>query len=578
MVKTLRVLLVEDSPDDAELLVLQLESKCYTVIAERVETAAEMRVALDRQTWDVILSDYSMPAFDALTALEIMKEKGLDLPFIIVSGVIGEEIAVAAMQAGAHDYLLKNGLTRLAAAIEREQREAQVRAQFRQAMTEIETLAFYDPLTGLPNKTRFLRDLQNWINEVLPSELFGIVLLDIDRYKNVKYGFGHLKSEQFLVAVAQRLQAWIRPQDGLAKVGEDRFVLLLTGLQSQHELAQRVAQIHQLMQDTFQVGQSRIYASASIGVVDSTNPCQSAEDFLRAADTAMHSARQQASRTVFFNTQMQAEELQRLQIEADLQQAIPLQQLQLHYQPIIALATNTLVGFEALLRWHHPVYGWISPGTLIPLAEQTGLIIPLGEWILLETCRQMQQWQQVFSNDFPFTIAINLSVLQLNQPDLATSIQQLYQCFCSQNVQFSVEITESALMTNAEMALGTLEQLRATGIKIGVDDFGTGYSSLAYLHQLPIDTLKIDRSFIHEITSNPKSFDVVKTIISLAHTLNLDVVAEGIETASQQEMLQALSCEYGQGYLFSRPLAPDQMANWMQSYAQNSRSSRSSPL
>jgi diguanylate cyclase (GGDEF)-like protein len=573
MSKTLRVLLVEDSPDDAELLVLQLEREQYTVISERVETADEMSAALDRQSWDVILSDYSMPSFDALAALKLMKAKGLDLPFIIVSGVIGEEIAVAAMQAGAHDYLLKKHLTRLAPAIERELREAQVRAQYEQAMAEIKTLAFYDTLTGLPNQTQFLRNLQTWINTAPPSELFGIVFLDIERYKSVKYAFGHTKSEQFLIEVARRLKTWIQPNDCLAKVGEDSFALLLTGLHNQDELEQRVEQIHQLMQETFQVGQSRIYASVNLGVVDSTNPYTSPEDLLRAADTAMSSAKQQTSRTVFSNTQMQAEELQRLQIEADLQQAIPLQQLQLHYQPIVALATNRVIGFEALLRWEHPMHGWISPGTFIPLAEQTGLIIALGKWVLLEVCRQMGQWQGSLVNYFPLTVAVNLSGIQLNQPGLAGSIQQLYQSFCSENVRFSVEITESALMTKPETALETLEQLRAAGIEISVDDFGTGYSSLAYLHRLPIDTLKIDRSFIHEITNNSKSLDVVKTIISLAHTMNLAVVAEGIETEAQKEILQALSCQYGQGYLFSKPLAPSMIPNWMQSYAQQTHHS-----
>jgi diguanylate cyclase len=578
MSKTLRVLLVEDSPDDAELLVLQLERERYTVIFERVETAEEMSAALDDQPWDVILSDYSMPSFDALAALKLMKDKGLDLPFIIVSGVIGEEIAVAAMQAGAHDYLLKKHLTRLVPAIERELREAQVRAQCEQAMAEVRTLAFYDTLTGLPNQTLFLRHLQTWINTVPPSELFGIVFLDIERYKSVKHAFGHTKSEQFLIEVARRLTTWIQPNDCLGRVGEDSFALLLTGLQSQEELEQRVAQIHQLMQETFQVGQSRIYASVNLGVVDSTNPHTSPEDLLRAADTAMFSAKQQASRTVFFNTQMQAEELLRLQIEADLQQAIPLQQLQLHYQPIIALTTHKVIGFEALLRWQHPIHGWISPSTFIPLAEQTGLIIALGKWVLLEVCRQVEQWQKSLVNHFPLTVAVNLSSIQLNQPELAASIQQLHQRFCSEDVQFSVEITESALMTKATTALETLEQLRAAGIKISVDDFGTGYSSLAYLHRLPIDTLKIDRSFIHEISSNSKSLDVVKTIIALAQTTNLAVVAEGIETAAQKDILQALACEYGQGYLFSRPLAPSLITNWIQHYQTRHSSNCTAPI
>jgi diguanylate cyclase (GGDEF)-like protein len=569
----IRVLLVEDNPDDAELIILELELSGYTVSWKRVETTLEMSLALEQQSWDMILADYSLPQFNALAALSLMQDKNLDLPFIIVSGSIGEEIAVAAMRAGAHDYLLKNSLSRLVPAAERELREAQVRRERKQALQDIRLLAFYDELTALPNRTLFLQDLQDYIDEYKQEpHLFGVVFLDIDRYKSVKYGFGHIKGNQFLIKVAQRLEAWMQPNDytkpnitgdQLARVGEDAFAILFKNLANLDELSQKVTEVHQILRLPFQVDKSIIYSSVSIGVVDSTMPYNQAEEFLRAADTATYNAKKQVGNTVFFNAQMQTEELERLQLEADLQQAIQEQELHLNYQPIICLNTNKVVGFEALVRWHHAERGWVSPVNFIPLAEQTGLIIPLGEWVLTEACRQINLWQKELANAWPLSIAVNLSGVQLTQPNLVAVIEHLYQSFCSNKIYFKLEVTESVLMKNGELAIKTLTKLRNNGIQICIDDFGTGYSSLAYLHLLPIDTVKIDRSFVTQMTEDARNLEIVETIISLAHRLDLNVIAEGVETEAQKEILRSLNCEHGQGYLFSRPLPPDKVINWI---------------
>lgn len=564
MSNEIRVLIVEDNADDAELMILELEMSNYIVFWERVENTNQMSAALDRQTWDMILADYSLPQFNALAALSLMQQKNLDLPFIIVSGSIGEEIAVAAMRAGAHDYLLKNSLSRLVPAAERELREAQVRRERRQALQDIQMLAFYDELTGLPNRTLFLQDLQECIDECKQQpNLFGVIYLDIDRYKSVKYGFGHLKSNQFIVKVAQRLAAWIQPSDRLARVGEDAFGLLLKNLYNLDELSQKVAQVHQILRLPFQVDKSLIYSSVSIGVVDSTMAYHQAEEFFRAADTATYNAKKQVGNTLIFNSQMQTEELERLRLEADLQQAIQQQELHLNYQPIICLTNNKLVGFEALVRWHHLERGWVSPGEFIPLAEQTGLIIPLGEWVLTEACRQMNLWEKELANALPLSITVNLSGVQLTQSNLVSIVEQLYQSFCSNKIYFKLEVTESILMKNGELAIETLAKLRANGIQICIDDFGTGYSSLAYLHILPIDTVKIDRSFVNQMTEDSRNLDIMETIITLAHRLDLDVIAEGVETQAQRDILRSLHCEYGQGYFFSKPLPPKEIVNWI---------------
>lgn len=558
MTKQLKVLFVEDNEDDSELLNLELESRGYSIIYERVDTITAMEEALERQQWDVILSDYSMPKFGAPAALRLLQTKRLDIPFIVVSGSIGEETAVALMKAGAHDYLSKNNLVRLLPVVEREIREAKIRQERKQALDMLEHLAFYDKLTNLPNRTLFLHYVQDWIDySQEQANLFAIVFLDIDRYKHIKYGFGHAKSEQFLIEIAHRLEKYLQPKNHLARVGEDEFGVLLRDMQSFNHISNKVAELHEFLELPFQVEQSLIYSSVCVGIVDSTAGYTQAEDFLQAADTATHNAKKEGiGHTVFFDVQMQANELARLQLETDLQDAIRRQQLHLNYQPIVSLKAGKVVGFEALLRWQHPTQGWISPSKFIPLAEQTGLIIPLGEWALTEACRQLNSWQEQF-DDTLLSVAVNLSGIQLIHPNFMDTIQRLYQTFDSQQIQLKLEITESVLMERAEIATAALEKLKANNIQIYIDDFGTGYSSLSYLHCLPIDAVKIDRSFINRMTEDAKNFNIVKAIMTLAHTLGLKVVAEGIETQEQMELLQSLSCDYGQGYYFSKPLPPN---------------------
>ncbi len=565
MSNPLRVLAIEDNPDDAELLALQLASGGYDVDYLRVDTAADLQAALAAGPWDIILTDYSMPQFDAIAALTIVQASGQDIPFIIVSGSIGEETAVAAMQAGSHDYLLKSNLTRLVPAVKRELREAQVRDERRQALRDLEQLAFYDLLTGLPNRSKFLLNLQDWIEhrQTDPEAHFSVIFLDIDRYKRVKYGLGHQKGHDFLVEVGQRLVRWAGPNDLVAHIEEDSFAIALRHVANTAVLAEKVAQVHGLMEEPFQLGALQIYSSASLGIVDSNLPYTVAADFLRAADTANYHARQQGGQTRFFSIQMQTEESDRLQLEADLQQALVNQELVLYYQPIISLQTCQVSGFEALVRWHHPTRGWVGPNIFIPLAEQTGLIIPLGQWVLEEACRQMHHWQTELAEFLPLSVAVNLSGIQLVQPNLATTIQAIWEQAQIQGLSLKLEVTESLLMENGELVIQQLQRLRSSGIQICIDDFGTGYSSLAYLHSLPINTLKIDRSFVDRMTLDGKNLSIVKTILTLAKTLGLSVVAEGIETANQFDELRSLNCTEGQGYLFAKPLPPQDLALWL---------------
>lgn len=553
----LHVLIIEDNEDDAELLALELESGGYSPVCERVETPEALTAALVRSSWDVIICDHKMPRFDAPAALTLLKEKRLDLPFIIVSGSIGEEVAVAAMKAGASDYIMKSNLKRLVPAVQRELREALVRSERRLAQTQLQYQAFYDALTGLPNRAFFLSSLCQWLEQVQanPPSLIAVLLLDIERYQVVKYSLGHSIADQLLVAAARRLEKCLRPTNLLARVGADEFAILMAIHGDPQDAVEIAHRIHTALKSPFNLNGSTIFSTSNIGIVYSTIAYNQSEDLLRAADTAMHYAKVHPSEgTVVFNADMLKNAVERLQLETDLQQAMKSEQFYLKYQPIITLSSGKIIGFEALVRWQHPTLGEVSPEQFISVAEATGLIIPLGKWILAEACQKLKTWQEQFPSYEPLSISVNLSGIQLTQPDLIEQIDQILSTVGLSGHYLKLEITETILMQNADKATFVLEQLQARQIQLSIDDFGTGYSSLSYLHCLPINTLKIDRSFVSPSSANSKNKDIVETILTLARNLGLEVIAEGVETAEQLSHLQKMGCQYGQGYFISKPL------------------------
>lgn len=419
--------------------------------------------------------------------------------------------------------------------------------------------AFHDALTGLPNRSLFKEHLKLAVERAKRRDpfLFAVLFLDLDRFKNVNDSLGHAVGDELLIGIARRLESHIRPVDRVARLGGDEFAILLDGIEDPSD-ATRVAERLQLeLQLPFNIRGHDVFTSVSVGIAMSSTGYSGPDDVLRDADTAMYRAKALGkARHEIFDLEMHSRAVALLKLETDLRLAVERHEFIIQYQPIMKLGTNDIYGFEALVRWQHPERGLLSPSEFIPIAEETGLIIPLGRWVLSEACRQTRIWQEEFPGCERLTLSVNYSGKQFMQSDVIEQIKRILEETGFDPTLLQLEITESAVIENTRTVTEMILQLRKLGIRLSMDDFGTGYSSLSYLHNFPIHTLKIDRSFISnkgEVGDN----EIVRTIIMLARNLGLDVVAEGVETEEQLAYLQALDCEYAQGFLFYRPLDPD---------------------
>jgi diguanylate cyclase (GGDEF)-like protein len=416
--------------------------------------------------------------------------------------------------------------------------------------------AFHDSLTGLPNRAMFSELLRTELEVAKhrAGHLFAVLFIDLDRFKNINDSLGHAHGDLLLVAFAQRLEACLRTVDTLARFGGDEFAILLNGIKDAGDAVRVAERIQQELNDAFVLDKNSAFMTASIGIALSSAGYEQANDLLRDADTAMYRAKENGkARYELFDVAMHVHAVSRLRLENDLRRAVEDREFRVHYQPIVSLESGRLSGFEALVRWQHPERGLISPAEFIPVAEETGLIAAIGECVLEEACRQVRRWQTQSPAQRSLTLSVNLSGKQVAQPDLVDRIKRILLDTQLDACCLKLEITESVVMENAEAAANIFKQLRALGVQLSIDDFGTGYSSLTYLHRFPVNYLKIDRSFVSKMSDNDENFEIVRTVVMLARNLGLEVIAEGIETVEQLTRLKELKCEYGQGYLFSKP-------------------------
>ncbi len=415
--------------------------------------------------------------------------------------------------------------------------------------------ALHDPLTGLPNRAAFVERLTMLISqwERYPEHGFAVLFLDLDRFKTVNDSVGHAIGDELLVAFARRVEGCLRHGDTVARLGGDEFALLLDGTGSVKEATRTAERVHQALKPAFHLTGCEVFSSASIGIALSSTGYDKPEDMMRDADTAMYRAKALGrSCHAVFDQAMHARAVELLRLETDLRRAVDRGEFLLHYQPVVSLAEGRVASLEGLVRWRHPANGLVMPNDFIPLAEDTGLIVPLGDWVLREACRQMRQWGEGAGP----AVSINLSARQLAQPELVESVRAALEATGLEPGRLGVEITESVLMEGGEIRARLLE-LRSLGARVLLDDFGTGYSSLSYLLRFPIDVLKIDASFVQGLELDAEKRAIVRSIVSVGRNLGKQLVAEGVENAEQAALLRQLGCDYGQGFYWARPVDAD---------------------
>jgi diguanylate cyclase (GGDEF)-like protein/PAS domain S-box-containing protein len=425
-----------------------------------------------------------------------------------------------------------------------------------------------DTLTGLPNRARFydLLKLRIARKPATRDKQCAVLMLDVDRFKLVNDSLGTASADQLLLQIAQRVRTCMRQNDVLARLGGDEFAVLLDDVSGEDEASSVATRIQQALAISFNLLGQEVYTTLSIGIALGSGYGDDVSDMLRDAETAMHSAKARGkARYEVFGNDMHGELMSRLKMETDLRRACERDELFVDYQPIVSLQNRTLIGFEALVRWRHPDFGMVPPKEFIPIAEETGLILQIGQTVLRSACRQAREWQQTYPSSPPLFVSVNLSVKQFNEPGLVENIAELLEESNLPPRCLKLEITESVFSDNIDAAVTLLTQLRDLGVQLSIDDFGTGYSSLSYLQRFPIDTLKIDRSFVTQMMENEENLAIVRTIVALAQNLGMDVVAEGVETEDQLRLLRKLECENGQGYLFSTPLGGRQLDQFIAS-------------
>jgi diguanylate cyclase (GGDEF)-like protein len=563
-----RLLLVEDMPGDSRLLrkMFNEEGSPSTEMTHvNCMSAAEAHLAAHAA--DIILLDLGLPDAQGLEAIRRAHAAAPGVPVVVLTGLDDESLAVQALQQGAQDYLIKGqietrGLLRsLRYAIERKTMESAALAMARQMAHSAE----HDFLTGWPNRM-LLNDRVGQAIALAARHVkkVAVLFLDLDGFKHINDSLGHQVGDKLLQSIAKRLVDCIRGSDSVSRQGGDEFVVLLLELEHAEDAAVTARRMLQAVAQPHSIGQHDLHVTASIGVSVYPDDGLDADTLIKNADTAMYQAKENGRRSFqFFKPAMNVRAVERQFIEEGLRGALERQEFALHYQPKVNLTTGAITGAEALIRWTHPARGSISPADFIPVAEDCGLILPIGAWVLREACAQARIWMDA---GLPVaSMAVNVSAMEFRAENF---LENLFAVLAETGLDpksLELELTESVLMKHAASAAAILQTLRESGIRVTVDDFGTGYSSLSYLRKFPVDALKIDQSFIRQISSAGNDTVIVKAVIGMGRSLKLRVIAEGVEKLEELAFLRAYRCDEAQGYYFSRPVPPQQFAMLLRS-------------
>ncbi|MFB2834854.1 EAL domain-containing protein [Floridanema evergladense] len=584
------ILIVDDTAENLRLLSSFLVNEGYNV--RKALTGQMALTAMDTLLPDLILLDIMMPVMDGYQVCERLKSnpKTAEIPVIFLSALNDAFDKVKAFTVGGADYITKpfqfeEVLARVrlqlalkAAKVQNQKLNAELEARVKERtyqlqavieelkreiqerkllQTKLLDMALHDALTGLPNRAFFMEQIVELLKLAQENHdyQFAVLFLDCDRFKVINDSLGHLVGDELLIALTNRLKLLLCSEDTIARFGGDEFAILIKQIDDINSATQVADRILKALSFPFQLKRNEVFINASIGIALGNDNYEQAEHILRDADTAMYRAKTLGKGQYHvFDPTMHAAAMQALQLENDLRKAIQQEEFVVHYQPIISLCTGKITGFEALVRWQHPTKGIVPPGLFIPIAEETGLINSIGKLVLSQACHQVQQWHQEKLIDESIFMSVNISAKQFAQIDIVEQIDQILAEVKINPQNLKLEITESAFINNAQSAKAILQKLRQRQIQLCIDDFGTGYSSLSYLHNFPVDTLKVDRSFVSKLDGTLESLGLIPAIKKIAETMKMSVVAEGIETKKQLVQLRELNCEFGQGYLFAKPL------------------------
>ena len=562
-----RILLVEDSDDDALLLQIEIRRLAPDALFERVDSEAGLRKALLGTDWDLVICDHSMPQFDSSRALQVMTECGRDTPFVIYSGDLEESVALRAMRSGAQDFVSKRDPARLIPVVERELRNARLRRAKREADSSILQLSHYDVLTRLPNRQSLHEVMQVTLAACGALDLSSALLvLDLDRFMRINDSFGYDAGDDLIRQIAARLQISAGPSAYVARLGEDEFAVFLERGADATNAAALAERIERGFSQPFKLLGHEIYVTFSMGLARFPDHGTDGATLLKNAESAMFRAKRRGgNRVQVYHRDINRRAGDRLLLENALRGAIAREELSVLYQPMIDLRSNRVLGTEALVRWRHPELGVILPDEFIPVAEENGLIVEIGEWVLHSAARQTQRWRR---EGYPsLKVAVNISAEQFHNGPIADRLSILLADSGLPPEALEIEITESVAMKDAATAVRTLHALKAQGVEIAMDDFGTGFSSLSYLKRLPIDILKIDRSFVQDLPEDEEDAAIVRMIAALAQSLGLTLHAEGVETQAQRRLLLAQGCHRAQGFHVSPPLAGEEVPSFLKSHS-----------